>query len=172
MYTSYFAQAWKRKQIIPPKQKQAIHDDYHARLTLLSQTLPSQFSNNCKRAIEGLSSLFAPDYPLVLNHGDLCEMNILVDLTTGHLTGIIDWVEAKILPFGVSLWGPENTFGWMDSQGWHHFGCRDALEELFWRTFEEHVGKLSNSQKEAIQVSRLIGCFIRYGFVWADENIY
>ncbi|KAK3366670.1 hypothetical protein B0T24DRAFT_508791, partial [Lasiosphaeria ovina] len=55
----------------------------------------------------------------VLNHGDLCEMNIPADPKTGRLTGVIDWESACTLPFGMSLWGLENSLGWMDSAGWH-----------------------------------------------------
>ena len=67
-------------------------------------------------------------------------MNIIVDPKTGHTTGVVDWSEAKILPFGVSLWGLENTLGYMDSQGWHYLDNHRELEDLFWRTFEQAVG--------------------------------
>jgi hypothetical protein len=38
-------------------------------------------------------------------------MNLLVDKDDGHLTGVIDWAEAEILPFGCELWGIENVMG-------------------------------------------------------------
>lgn len=95
-------------------------------------------------------------------------MNIFVDPDTGHITGIIDWAEAKILPFGVSLWGFENTLGYMDSQGWHYYSNCRSLENLFWQTFRDAVGGVSEADMQAISVARMAGFFLRYGFTWED----
>lgn len=41
-------------------------------------------------------------YPVVLAHGDLNEMNILVDPDIGGITGVVDWPGASnylALPF-------------------------------------------------------------------------
>jgi hypothetical protein len=54
-------------------------------------------------------------------------MNIFVDPNTKHVTGIVDWAEAMILPFGISLWGLENILGYMDSQGWHYYKNHQKL---------------------------------------------
>lgn len=51
---------------------------------------------------------------MVLNHGDLSELNVLVDPLTGRLTSVINWAKAKICPFGISLWGLENILGSMN----------------------------------------------------------
>jgi len=95
-------------------------------------------------------------------------MNIFVDPNTGHITGIIDWAEARILPFGISLWGFENILGYMDSQGWHYYKNHHKLENFFWQTFEETVGGVSEADRHAIRVARMAGFFLRYGFVWED----
>ena len=34
-------------------------------------------------------------------------------ITTGQITGIIDWAEAEVLPFGLALYGLENLLGYM-----------------------------------------------------------
>ena len=44
-------------------------------------------------------------------------MNILVSPITGRITGIIDWAEAKVLPFGLALYGLENLLGYMGPGG-------------------------------------------------------
>jgi hypothetical protein len=75
-------------------------------------------------------------------------MNILVDPNTGHITGVVDWAEAGILPFGISLWGFENALGYMDSQGRHYYSYHCALMDLFWQTFERAVGGVSNADKQ------------------------
>jgi len=95
-------------------------------------------------------------------------MNIFVDPNTKHVTGIVDWAEAMILPFGISLWGLENILGYMDSQGWHYYKNHQKLGKLFWKTFEETVGGVSEGDRQAIRVARMAGFFLHYGFVWED----
>ena len=58
----------------------------------------------------------------------------------------------------------------MDSQGWHYHSIHRALEDLFWQTFERTVGGVSDTNKEAIQVARVVGCFLRYGFSWGGAG--
>ena len=58
-------------------------------------------------------------------------MNILVDPETGHMTGIIDQIDAKVLPFGISLWGFRNILGYMDATRWHYYENYESLEALF-----------------------------------------
>ena len=46
-----------------------------------------------------LSSLSSPECRrCVLHHGDLVEMNVLMDPTSGHITGVIDWEFYCIRP--------------------------------------------------------------------------
>lgn len=93
-------------------------------------------------------------------------MNIFVNPNTGYITGIIDWAEARILPFGISLWGFENILGYMDSQGWHYYNNHHKFENLFWKTFEETIRGVSETNRQAIRITRLANFFLRYGFVW------
>jgi hypothetical protein len=74
-------------------------------------------------------------------------MNIFVDPNTRHMTGIINWAKARILLFGISLWGFENILGYIDSQGWHYYNNHHKLESLFWQTFEETVGGVSEADR-------------------------
>ncbi|KAJ5898118.1 hypothetical protein N7504_008406 [Penicillium tannophilum] len=165
-FALFFAAAWKARQVIGPYAAQEIHADYQERFKLLSQVLPSRYQQNLEMVRGGLSLLFIPMYPMVLNHGDLCGMNFLVDPHTGHLNGVIDWAEAQICPFGISLWGLENILGTMDSTGWHYHPDHEALRIIFWKHFEEAVGGVSKSDKTTIQVARMAGLFLRYGFHW------
>lgn len=75
------------------------------KLKLLSDSLPSRFATSLLRLSNSVDELYSPSYPCTLTHNDLCEMNILVDPETGHIHGVIDWVDAKIQPFGLALWG-------------------------------------------------------------------
>lgn len=122
---------------------------------------------------------------MVLTHGDLCEMNFLVDENTGHLTGVIDWAEAEILPFGFNLWGVENLLGYMDGNGWNYFEGYEELRAFFWTVFygavgaEEEEGEgdgvlasevLPCQKQDTIDVARRMGILFRYGFFW-DEDL-
>lgn len=164
----FFAASWKHSQTKPLNVVEAIYHDYQQKFDLLSRALPFRFTGNLRKVRAELPLLFTSTYPLVLSHDDLCEMNIFVDPNTGHITGIIDWAEARILPFGISLWGFENILGYMDSQGWHYYNNHHKLENLFWQTFEEIVGGISEADRQAIRVARMAGFFLRYGFVWED----
>lgn len=128
--------------------------------------MPPRFQENLSRVRQGLPSLFSGSYPLTLNHGDLNGLNVFVDPNTGHITGIIDWPEATIGPFGMSLWGLENFLGFMDAKGWHYYPNSDLLRDLFWQTFEFATGELSPEEKEVIQIARMAGLFLQYGFAW------
>ena len=99
----------------------------------------------------------------MLSHGDLSELNILINPDTGSLTGIVDWAEAEVLPFGLSLWGLENCLGFMDSRGWHYFDNRRELEDLFWRTFWTEAPDATRCDLELIQTARMAGLLCRYG---------
>lgn len=114
---------------------------------------------------------------MVLTHGDLCEMNFLVDENSGHLTGVIDWAEAEILPFGFNLWGVENLLGYMDGNGWNYFEGYEDLRAVFWTVFYSAVAEeddgallLQKQKQDTINVARRMGILFRYGFFW-DENL-
>ena len=130
-------------------------------LNRLHQHLPNRFKDTLNQVLEHLPRIF--NIPFVITHGDLNEMNILVD-DIGHITGVIDWAESEICPFGISLWALENILGYMDDTGWHyHDNCKELREE-FWRVFEKSVGPLQEDMKENIRISRMVGLFLRYGF--------
>ncbi|RSL83059.1 hypothetical protein CEP52_016814 [Fusarium oligoseptatum] len=176
-FARFFASSWRNPQVMETSAIGTLLTEYQQRLSLLAEALPSRFAEKLSLVGAELPSLFSSPYPLVLSHGDLCEMNILVDHLTGHITGVIDWEDARILPFGFSLWGFENVLGHMDSEGWHYYDNRDSLVSLFWQAFDREVGSVSD--RRAIAVARSVGIFCRYGFAWAkgpwvpvDESNY
>ncbi|KAF2459212.1 hypothetical protein BDY21DRAFT_301259 [Lineolata rhizophorae] len=162
-FARFFAASWKALQ---PMDARSVQDTFTSKLQLLAQNLPSRFSSSVYELNNKLTLLFSEGYPAVLTHGDLCEMNFLVDSETGHLTGVIDWAEAGILPFGCALWGLENILGFMDTHGWHYFDSYQVLEDLFWQTFKDVVGEPLDEKWRAINVARRIGILFRYGFRW------
>jgi hypothetical protein len=139
---------------------------YFKILNQLSQKLPERFHQTLAQVRQGLSLLFRPDYlyPIVLNHDDLPEMNIHVDEETGRITGIVDWVGAKIAPFGTSLGGLETILGVQTASSWHFHTHHGQFRMEFWKMFYEVTGNLSDDDRQAIEVERLHGLCRTHGF--------
>ncbi|UNI24493.1 hypothetical protein JDV02_010233 [Purpureocillium takamizusanense] len=161
----FFAQSWNNGQRLYSGNTAALLAEYDSKFDLLAKSLPSQFASNLDRVRRYLPSLFSGSFPFVLSHGDLCEMNILVNSETGYVTGIVDWAEARIVPFGFSLWGLENVLGYMDSEGWHYYDNREDLEGLFWHTFGTEINNATENDLQSIRSARMAGLFLRYGLV-------
>ncbi|KAI0105208.1 hypothetical protein GGR51DRAFT_519886 [Nemania sp. FL0031] len=146
----FFAASWKHPQTLDSSKLLHLRKEYEKRVDLLVEGLPPRFAPQLKIIQRQLSSLFTSQYPLILSHQDLCEMNILTDSNTGHVTGVIDWESSRILPFGISLWGLENCLGWMDSRGWHYYPNRDALVRAFWESFDQELAVCRDDSEESI----------------------
>ncbi|KAK6215675.1 hypothetical protein QIS74_08694 [Colletotrichum tabaci] len=116
----FFASAWINKPLLrhTPQDTQELFDHYESILNRLSQSLPERFQQKLCEVRQSLPLLFRPDYVMTVNHDDLLEMNIHVDKETGRITGIVDWADAKIAPFGTSLWGLETVLGIQTSSSW------------------------------------------------------
>ncbi|KAF1986149.1 hypothetical protein K402DRAFT_421368 [Aulographum hederae CBS 113979] len=114
-FAKFLAASWKSPQDIDTESTKA---KFIERFNMLARELLSRFTPRIHEISNSLDIVFTADYPSVLTHGDLCEMNFLVDPQSGHLTGVIDWAEAEILPFGCALWGLKNLLGFMDGAGW------------------------------------------------------
>ena len=97
-------------------------------------------------------------------------MNILVDPDSCHLTGIVDWADASIEPFGIAPWGLESVLGCSGPHGWSYYGNDVSnSRRLFGRVlFSEIGGAASDETHMAIEEVRTLGIFLRYGFSWED----
>ncbi|KAJ5143352.1 uncharacterized protein N7515_002139 [Penicillium bovifimosum] len=164
-FARFFAQSWNKRQPIQGDVTKALHAEFDQKFNVLAQILPPRFKSRLVSIRRDLLSLFSGALPFVLTHGDLCEMNILIDPESGKLTGIVDWAEARILPFGFSLWGFENVLGFMNSKGWHYYDNRRELESLFWKIFREEAEVFADDDLILIQRARAAGLFCRYGFI-------
>lgn len=163
----FFASSWVNRLVEPHRSDYSL-EDLQDKVGILVRQLPSRFTRVISKLHEELPTLFTPDYPLVLSHGDLCEMNIMVNPEEGGITGVIDWAEAKVLPFGMSLWGLRNMLGVMNSMGWHYYENSSRLECLFWDIFHKNVGTVSHHDKCAMRIAERAGLVLRYGFTWED----
>lgn len=142
--------------------KSAIGAECYARFKYLAEALPERFLPAITEVEAALPALLDGCYPAVLTHGDLNEMNILVDPYSGEITGIVDWSDASIQPFGFTLYALENVLGSMGSSGWRWFNNADDLRNSFWRAFREQTG-VSEPQTRLIKLAGMAGVLIRYG---------
>lgn len=148
-----------------------LYNQYLSDLTTLQQGLPERFRPTLNHLIAKLPSLFNNDWPLVPNHTNLRENNIHVSTETGGLTGICDWRDVTVSPFGVSLGGLEGMLGFASlRETWVYHANQQELRDLFWETLYEAMGDVSAEQKELMDVARLIGLFMANGLGWADEH--
>lgn len=168
---SFFAQSWNSSRQLDPDNRATLLAEFQSKFDVLAQSLPSRFASNLHEVRQSLLSLFSGTFPFVLNHEDLCEMNILINFETGEITGIVDWAEARMLPFGFALWGLENILGYMDSTGWHYYDNRYELEDLFWRAFRTKAHDASEGDLQLIRSARMAGLFCRYGFVVEGKSL-
>ncbi|KAJ5783166.1 hypothetical protein N7457_004940 [Penicillium paradoxum] len=169
-FARFFASSWVNRLAEPHRSEHSLAD-LQNKLDVLLRQLPSRFTGIIAKLREELPVIFIPGYPLTLTHTDLCEMNIVVNPQAGGINGVIDWAEAKVLPFGMSLWGFRNMLGIMNSSGWHYFENSSSLEDLFWDTFYRHVGNISNDEKSAIKIAERTGLVLRYGFTWENGDL-
>ena len=114
----------------------------------------------CLDAMDAIFSL-----PMVLLHRDFGSCNIMVDERSCHLTGVIDWAEAEICPFGLNLHSLQSFMGRLHlKNGWTRYEDHPDLEATFWTTFKAEVGGLSAESLQIIQTARMMGLLLSHGF--------
>ncbi|KAK7409401.1 hypothetical protein QQX98_008410 [Neonectria punicea] len=87
----FFTQSWLSGRPTDPAQVSTTADECAAIFRYLSDNLPSRFKPYVAQIQGILPMLRSGEHPVVLTHGDLNEMNILVDPASGKITGVVDW---------------------------------------------------------------------------------
>lgn len=141
----------------------SIQSDYQSRLERISNELPDRFSPLLDALKYKLPTIFANGHPMVINHWDLLENNIHVDVQTGHLTGIVDWHDAKVGPFATHFWGLENILGVRKPTGMCFHTSHLELRQIFWEKLYDEIGHVSEDVRDAIWTARMIGIFLANG---------
>ena len=152
----------------------SLRDEYSSELLQLQKGLLVRFRPMLDYLISKLPNLFEDNWPLVPNHTDLLENKIHVSTETGRLMGICDWKDTVISPFGMSLGGLETIMMLgihTIKESWRYHASQQELRDLFWESFYQAMGKVSEEQKELIEVARLVGLLLDNGFEWNDAGI-
>ncbi|KAI9708821.1 MAG: hypothetical protein M1820_003776 [Bogoriella megaspora] len=162
-----FAQSWQNgtPKLSYSVNQSVIEAECYARFKYLAEAIPQRFQQAVTEAQAALPMLLNGSYPLVPTHGDLNEMNILVDPSNGEITGIVDWSDASFQPFGFSLYAVENVLGNMGSDGWKWFDSANDIRNSFWTVLQEQTG-LSGDQIRLIKLAGKAGILIRYGIAF------
>jgi hypothetical protein len=139
----YFARCWLTKQTVESGSEQEQRDGIRRRLVRLTEELPSSapLRPTVSELIDVLPSLFNQNIPRVLTHDDLTVTNILQDENDFHVTGVVDWSEAKIRPFGFDMDILLHTTGINElKSGWNDYSCKPLLYDTFWEEFWAATG--------------------------------
>jgi serine/threonine protein kinase len=163
------ALSWKSPQPVTPEYRSSLRQTYLTDLQLLRAALPSRFHSIVQACIDAIDDIMF--LPMVLLHRDLGSCNIMVDETTCHLTGVIDWAEAEVCPFGLNLHSLQALTGKLHMRnGWTRYVDYDALQEVFWDTLKREVGGLSEECVATIKLARVLGLLLSSGFTCRLAN--
>lgn len=127
---SFFASSWKAPQEVDSDYRENLREVYAKDLQLLLCALPSRFHQIIQECLDSIKAIVS--LPMVLLHRDFNDCNIMVDETSCHLTGIIDWAEAEIGPFGLNLYSLEGLTGTLHlKDGWRRYEDYGLLYDSF-----------------------------------------
>ena len=167
---SFLALSWKAPQEVSPAYRDDLKQTYIRDLRLLQAALPSRFQLIVQTCIDSMDDILSL-LPMVLLHRDLGSCNILVDEATCHLTGVIDWAEAEVCPFGLNLHSLQPLTGKLHlRKGWTRYKDYDALQAILWSRFKLEVGDLSDDQLRLIKLARALGLLLSQGFTSRLSN--
>jgi hypothetical protein len=145
-------------------------ETFEKELQILLVALPDRFHPVIRAALASLPSIFS--LPMVLVHKDFGTCNIMVDESSCHLVGVIDWAEAEIAPFGTNLHSLQNLMSKLHlKNGWIRYEDYDDLVRSFWETFSDEVGGLGEDTTKAIKAARVVGLLRSRGFTSRLANM-
>jgi Ser/Thr protein kinase RdoA (MazF antagonist) len=167
---SFFALSWKAPQEVDSEYRENLRQTYTKDLQLLLQYLPPRFHQITQKCLASMDAILS--LPMVLLHRDFGTSNIMVDGTSCHLTGVIDWAEAELCPFGQNLHSLQALTGALHyKNGWRRYEGYEALQDTFWSTFQAEVGGLSAETIKTIKTARIMGLLRSRGFTKRLANM-
>lgn len=159
----FFALSWKNPIQVDPAYRNQLSQTYLKDLRLLLSHLPTRFHSIIQSCIDSMKAIVS--LPMVLLHRDFGTCNIMVDEASCHLTGVIDWAEAEICPFGQNLHPLQAFTGALHlKNGWRRYEYYEPLQDIFWGTFKNEVGDLSAETIKIIKKARIMGLLRSRGF--------
>lgn len=144
-------------------------EKYFQDLQTLRKTLPAHFQPVIEVCISSLDDILS--LPHVPQHADLCDTNILVEPESGKITGVLDWSDAQVLPFGLNLHAVEafTVHLNLDPEGLESSDHK-AMQTVFWETLGKEVGSLSEEAIRTIKKASALGVLMGWGFAGEGEE--
>ncbi|OJD23110.1 hypothetical protein ACJ73_05542 [Blastomyces percursus] len=159
----FFAMSWKAPQNVDEISRERLLHQYERELQLLLHSLPGRFHPFIRESLNTLRAILS--LPMVLLHRDFGVCNIMVDEASCNLVGVIDWAEAEIAPFGLNLHSHQRLISKVHlKNGWIRYDDYILLEDIFWSTFREEAGGLSDETIRIIKSARVVGLLLSCGF--------
>lgn len=165
----FFALAWNSPQQVDQAFQNSIAETYEDDLKTLLVALPERFQPVIRATLASLPEILS--LPMVFLHKDFGDCNIIVDETSCHLVGVIDWAEAEIAPFGTNLHSIQGLMSKLHlKHGWIRHEDYDDLARSFWTTFSDEIGGLDEDTASAIEAARILGLLRSRGFTCRLAN--
>lgn len=141
-----------------------------SRLRSLSEELPVRFQSAATNVLGNLTRV--ESLPWVLSHGDIVAGNVIVDPSSGHLLGLVDWAEAECLPFGVCFYGLEELLGEIAGTGFQYHQDASNLRIVFWEQLMKEIPELNVPRVlEVVKLSRDLGVLLWHGIAFDNGAI-
>lgn len=177
----FFARGWKRKSDKSYRQGK-VGSQISVKLEKLSTQLPIQRLRTVAEWALGVMPLL-DKLPVVLTHGDIVPSNIMVHPDSGMLRGMVDWVEAEYLPFGLAFYGLEYLLGFASKRrdsatdatvvSFVYYDCAPMLRLHFWTALLNKIPALKDNADllKAVHAAKVIGTLLWFGFAWDNGAI-
>ncbi|KAI1819288.1 hypothetical protein F4861DRAFT_150682 [Xylaria intraflava] len=166
----FFAVSWKHPQNVSSVYLENLRNKCEKELRLLLGALPERFHPVIKKSLDSIPAIFS--LPVVLLHKDFGSCNVMVDDSSCHLIGVIDWAEAAIGPFGLNLYSLQSFMSKLHlKNGRIRYDDYDDLEKTFWGVFRREVGGLGDDIIQAIQSASIVGLLLSRGFTSRLANM-
>ncbi|KID96898.1 Protein kinase-like domain protein, partial [Metarhizium majus ARSEF 297] len=130
----------------------ALLSQAYEQLAVWEAALWARFQRKLAEMRARLPVIFGRQFPQVLNHADLVEMNMQVDDASGGIAGIVDWENASYGAFGVAIASLE-----------------ERLRAVFYETLCAELGRHLEARRldaDDVEAARVFGLFGMYGS-WA-----
>ena len=155
--------------MVDPSYRNRLSQTYTSELQLLLTALPVRFHAIIQSCIDSVDAILS--LPMVFLHQDFGDSNIMVDETTCHLVGVIDWAEAEIGPFGLNLSALESLSGKLHLRnGWSRYEDYNILQDTFWDTLTQEVGNIAEDDLRTVRLARITGLLLTRGFTSRFAN--
>ncbi|KAH6607655.1 hypothetical protein Trco_003968 [Trichoderma cornu-damae] len=149
----FFAISWKTPQKVDSAYRDRLGQEYSQKLQLLLTALPDRFHPHIQGCIRSMGAILS--LPMVLTHREFGYRNLIVNEASCRLVGVVDWAEAEVCPFGLNLKSLECLTGkLLLRDGWKRYEDHADLHRVFWDTFKQEVGGLTEDSKTGYQAGK------------------